>query len=204
VPSGPSPSIAVCVASHARPLRLRWLLNALEEQTLERSAFEVVVAHDSGPGSETERLLAAHPLAASGVLRHLTFTGDRGPAELRNAAWRAAHAPVVAFTDDDCRPPAGWVERALGAARADAVVQGHDPAGPRRGAAAARAARAHAAHRPAVRNQAQTCNIVYPRALLERLGGFDERACRCAPARTPTSRGARRRRAWRSSPRPRS
>ena len=40
------PDLTVAVASHERPLRLRWLLNALEEQTLERARFEVVVCHD--------------------------------------------------------------------------------------------------------------------------------------------------------------
>ena len=79
--------IAVAIASHARPIRLRWLLNALEEQTA--GDFEVVVAHDSGPDSETERLVREHPV----VTRHLTFDSARGPAELRNAAWRATTAP---------------------------------------------------------------------------------------------------------------
>ena len=40
---GSSPEISVVVASHDRPLRLRWLLNALEEQTLERDRWEIVV-----------------------------------------------------------------------------------------------------------------------------------------------------------------
>src|SRR5213593_4083172 len=56
------PLISVVVPSHERPLRLRWLLNALEEQTLAREQWEVIVAHDSGP--ETQELLREHPLAA--------------------------------------------------------------------------------------------------------------------------------------------
>jgi len=167
------PEIAVCVASHARPLRLRWLLNALEEQTLDPARFEVVVAHDSGPGSQTERLLQAHPLARAGVLRHRTLAGARGPAELRNAAWRAARAPVIAFTDDDCRPPAAWLERALAAARPGAVVQGATRPDPDE-APLLRAPHARTQHVDPPSAQAQTCNIVYPRAVLDRLGGFDE------------------------------
>ncbi|MDX6659127.1 MAG: hypothetical protein QOH62_3920, partial [Solirubrobacteraceae bacterium] len=42
------PLISVVVPSHDRPLRLRWLLNALDEQTLAREQWEVIVAHDSG------------------------------------------------------------------------------------------------------------------------------------------------------------
>jgi len=77
-----TPDVAVVVASHDRPLRLRWLLNALEDQ--DHDAFEVIVAHDSG--DETEALLRDHPLARAGVLRHLRFAPGLGPAAKRNAA----------------------------------------------------------------------------------------------------------------------
>lgn len=173
----PAPRISVVVPSHDRPLRLRWLLNALEEQDLDRSAWEVVVAHDSA-GPETEALLRDHPLAAAGVLRHLTFApGTAGPAAKRNAAWRAARAAHVAFTDDDCRPPADWVRRAAAAAQREpaAILQGTTQVDPDE-----LVVRLHA---PYARSQevtpptpwAQTCNIVYPRAALEAAGGFDER-----------------------------
>jgi GT2 family glycosyltransferase len=161
------PPLAVVVASHERPIRLRWLLNALEEQTA--GDFEVVVAHDGGPDSETERLLREHPV----VTRHLTFTGARGPAELRNAAWRASTAPFVAFTDDDCRPPRDWVERAIAAARPGAIVQGRTRPDPDE-AGLLRAPRARTVWIDPPTASAQTCNAIYPRDLLERVGGFDE------------------------------
>ena len=62
------PRISVVVPSHDRPLRLRWLLNALQEQTLDRALWEVVVGHDSA-GPETAELLRTHPLAQVPVLR---------------------------------------------------------------------------------------------------------------------------------------
>jgi GT2 family glycosyltransferase len=169
------PALSVVVPSHDRPLRLRWLLNALEEQTLDRSEWELVVAHDSS-GPETEELLRSHPLAAAGVLRHLTFTPGPGPAAKRNAAWGEARAPTVVFTDDDCRPPVDWLERVLAAARRhpDAIVQGTTQVDPDE--------LAIKLHAPFARSQevvppvpwAQTCNIVYPRHVLEATGGFDE------------------------------
>src|SRR4051794_37320240 len=111
-----SPEIAVVVASHDRPLRLRWLLEALSDQTLERDRFEVVVAHDS-TGPETDALLQAHPLAEHGTLRRIRRPpGSSPPGANRNAAWRAARAPTVVFTDDDCRPPREWLAKALQAA----------------------------------------------------------------------------------------
>ena len=36
-----------------------------------------------------------------------------GPAAQRNHGWRAGGAPLVAFTDDDCRPAPGWLEALL-------------------------------------------------------------------------------------------
>jgi GT2 family glycosyltransferase len=170
-----APDVAVVVASHDRPIRLRWLLNALEEQTLERSRWEVLVAHDSA-GPETEELLRSHPLAAAGVLRHLSFAPGPGPAAKRNAAWRAARADTIVFTDDDCRPPRDWVAGALAAARRHpgAIVQGTTQVDPDEAVVKL--------HAPYARSQevtppvpwAQTCNIVYPKAVLEAVGGFDE------------------------------
>src|SRR6202040_3789959 len=100
--------------------------NALEEQTLPADDWEVVVAHDSS-GPETEELLSTHPLAARGTLRHVTLPpGSAPPGANRNAAWRIARGSVIAFTDDDCRPPADWLQNALSAARRSpgAIVQG--------------------------------------------------------------------------------
>ncbi|MDX6666097.1 MAG: hypothetical protein QOG68_2303 [Solirubrobacteraceae bacterium] len=168
-------AVAVVVASHDRPVRLRWLLNALEEQTLARDRWEVVVAHDSA-GPDTEALLAGHPLAADGTLRHLSFAPGPGPAAKRNAGWRAATAPLIAFTDDDCRPPADWLEQLLAVADAHpgAVVQGATQPDPDE--------LEIALHAPHARTQAiapptpwgQTCNMLYPRAVLERADGFEE------------------------------
>src|SRR5205085_6868290 len=89
----------------------------------------------------------------------------------RNAGWRAARAPIVAFTDDDCVPQPGWLA-ALASGMTDAdVVQGRtvlDEA-QRRGPFS-----------PHVEVGGpswifQTCNIAYRRSILEAIGGFDER-----------------------------
>lgn len=170
------PEIAVVVPSHNRPLRLRWLLNALHDQTLPFERWEVIVGHDSA-GTETDELLASHELARRGVLRHVRLDpGTAPPGRNRNAAWRMARAPIIAFTDDDCRPPPDWIENALAAARRHpgAIVQGSTMPDPDEGVIG------H--HAPHVRIQsiwpprpwAQACNIIYPREALERSGGFPE------------------------------
>jgi glycosyltransferase involved in cell wall biosynthesis len=169
------PRISVVVASHDRPLRLRWLLNALEEQTLPRDQWEVIVGHDS-TGPETGALLRTHPLAADGTLRHVTLPPSSAPPGVnRNAAWRIARAPLIAFTDDDCRPPEDWLENALRAAERhpNALIQGRTLKDPKEGAIE------HATHYHSQRINPPTpwsecCNMLYPRAVLERLGGFTE------------------------------
>ena len=103
------PEVTVAVPSHERALRLRWLLNALEEQDLEPDRWELVVVHDSR-GDETERLLDSHPISDRlAVHRRRLEPGTGKPARQRNVAWRLASAPLVAFTDDDCRPEPGWL-----------------------------------------------------------------------------------------------
>ena len=169
------PEVTVAVASHHRPLRLRWLLNALEKQTLARERFEVVVAYGSGE-DETARVLREHPLASGGTLRAVAGPRDSGSTTVyRNLAWRAGSAPIVAFTDDDCRPPPEWLERALAAARRHpgAVVQGRTQPDPEERALLAASFRHTQRIEPPV-DVAQACNILYPRALLEEVGGFDE------------------------------
>jgi glycosyltransferase involved in cell wall biosynthesis len=168
-----TPEISVVVASHDRPVRLRWLLNALEEQTLPRERWEVIVAHDS-EGPETDKLLTTHPLAQDGTLRYVKLPPSSAPPGAnRNAALELARAPVIAFTDDDCRPPADWLARALHAARRHpgAIVQGHTTKDP---------AESNILNAPHTHSQwivppspwAECCNIVYPKELIERAGGF--------------------------------
>jgi len=168
--------VSVVVASHARHLRLRWLLNALEEQTFTGS-WEAIVVHDYD-ASTAERVIARHPLGDDGRLRHIAIEpGTGSPARQRNIGWRAARGDLVAFTDDDCRPDPEWLACLVAAARErlGEVVQGATRPDPLE-------ARVQAA--PHVRTMRiepvnafrQTCNILYPRELLDQLEGFDERA----------------------------
>src|SRR2546423_11019175 len=149
-----APEISVVVPSHGRPVRLRWLLNALAEQTLARERFEVVVAHDSGP--VTAELLHTHPVAP----REIELP-PCGAAPKRNAGWRAARAPLVAFTDDDCRPPPEWLERALAAAprHPGAIVQGTTMPHPDEGAPQAAPPPTHTQRILAPAHAAPNCHI---------------------------------------------
>ncbi len=172
----PSPSITVVVPSHDRPLRLRWLLNALELQTLPRAKWRVVVVHDD-PGDETESLLATHPLTREGVLTHRRLEpGTGSPSVQRNTGWQAADSEVIAFIDDDCRPAPDWLKELHHVASSEpgAVVQGKTLPDP------LEEALLRAPHHRTLEIDppgpfGQTCNILYPSEVLTALGGFDER-----------------------------
>lgn len=170
-------AVSVVVASHARPLRLRWLLNALEEQTFARGNWDVVVVHDYDTRTAA-RIIDAHPLRRAGLVHQIAIPGGTGsPSRQRNLGWRSAAGGLIAFTDDDCRPAPDWLERLVAAAGRvpGEIVQGTTRPDPLERAVLA-APHVRTMSIDPVGPYAQTCNIIYPRVLLERLGGFDERA----------------------------
>jgi GT2 family glycosyltransferase len=89
---------------------------------------------------------------------------------------RSTDAPLVAFTDDDCRPRPDWLERLREAARGgggEVLVQGRTEPDPDERHLLYGLARSLRVTAPT--GWYETCNMLYTRALLERLGGFDER-----------------------------
>ena len=118
-PPASEPDIAVVIPTRRRETRLAFALEALAEQSLDASRFEVIVVRDGD---------AAAPFAEppDGLrVRFCTRPGVAGPTAKRNVGWRSTTAPLVAFTDDDCRPHPAWLESLLAAADgADAFLQG--------------------------------------------------------------------------------
>jgi GT2 family glycosyltransferase len=156
------PRVSVVVATRDRPSRLAALLASLSAQTLRD--FEVVVVDD---GSVRE----AEVPDAVRLIRH---AAPAGPSAARNAGWRAASAPYVAFTDDDCVASPGWLEALVAAARPDAVVQG--PVAPIPSEAGRLGPFSRSLWVDRLGPWFQAANVLYPRDLLERLGGFDAAA----------------------------
>lgn len=133
----------------------------------------MVVVHDYGAADS--EVLERHPLVESGAARLIGIEpGTGSPARQRNLGWRAARASLVAFTDDDCRPDIRWAETLLNAAAGDdTIVQGATRPDPFEVDLTA-APHYRTLHVDPPNFFAQTCNIVYPRAVLEKTGGFDE------------------------------
>jgi len=164
---------SVVLATHQRAARLRALLASLREQTLDPGRFEVVVV-DDGSTDDTPRVLEEERARGGLALRVLRNERPRGPAVARDAGWRAAQGAFVAFTDDDCRLAPGWLEAMLAAAAGGddrRFVQGRtdpDPDEVDREGPFTRTLRIRS-----LCPYFQTANVGYPRALLERVDGFD-------------------------------
>lgn len=166
-----TPTAAVVVCTRDRADRLDALLRHLEAQTV-TDPWELVVV-DDGSRDRTPAVLTDATARGVLALRVLRHGASVGPSVARDEGWRATTAPLVCFTDDDCEPHPGWLAELLAAHRTfpDALLQGRtDPI----------AREAHLLG-PTSRTQRvrhcgpyfQTCNIAYPRAVLERVDGFD-------------------------------
>lgn len=171
-----TPLLSVVIPVHNGASTLDSCLTALASQSLPRDRFEVVVVDDGSVDASAE----VAETAGARVLRR----PNGGAAAARNTGWQSALAPWIAFTDADCVPSRSW----LGAYAAEIEARGPDLLG-----AAGRTV-GFESQTPAARFVdlaggldgerylehptfpfAPSCNVVYRRDALERVGGFDER-----------------------------
>ncbi len=159
--------VSVVVATKDRLPQLEVLIGALEGQTIGRKNFELIIV-DDGSSDGTSDFAESH---ADHLVRN---NASLGPAGARQLGWPLASADLVAFTDDDCRPEPDWLERALAchAQEPGAIVQGKT----RPDVLSDIDLRTPLARSIRVDHLGpffETCNVFYPKALLEAIGGFD-------------------------------
>jgi glycosyltransferase involved in cell wall biosynthesis len=169
VATPPGPEVSVVVATRNRSAQLAALLDSLRAQTLPRERFELIVVDDASSDDTARVLDGVSDLPLQAIRRDTSG----GPAGARNDGWRAASAPLVAFTDDDCVVEPEWLEAALAAHRdaPSSLLQG--PVSPDPAAVEGRSALTRTIVVDKLGPYFQTCNVFYPRALLEQLDGFD-------------------------------
>lgn len=163
-------AVAVVVATYNRATLLPRLMAALAAQR-DVGQFEVIVVDDASPDGTSETLdrLASDVPFKLVVMRQ---PSNRGPAAARNRGWRAAEAPFVCFTDDDCVPEPGWLSAMVGALQTADLAQGCTLPNPEQSANWG-----PFSHTLDVRSETghyETANMGYRRSVLERLDGFDE------------------------------
>lgn len=164
-------AISVVVPTFNRPDLLDRCLSALVAQSVGPSSYEIIIADDAA--SDVTRCQVEewrNRCLAGPAITYLPVCASCGPAAARNAGWRQARGPVIAFTDDDCIPDGQWLAAGLRAIEGATGVSGRiimplpeDPTDYERNAAGL------------ATSEFVTANCFYRRSALEAVSGFDER-----------------------------
>jgi glycosyltransferase involved in cell wall biosynthesis len=100
--------ISVVVPTYRRPLLLQKCLHRLQQQSFNKSEYEVIVVSD-GYDASTEKLVRECQQDNTSIFYdHLPQ--KKGPAAARNKGWQKARGILIAFTDDDCLPHTHWLQ----------------------------------------------------------------------------------------------
>lgn len=164
--------VSVVVPTCRRPELLGRCLAALTAQTMATDEYEIVVADDA-TSPATRRQIEEMAAKTACSIRYVPVTRMHGPAAARNAGWRVARAPIIAFTDDDTIPDSDWLTTGVGALERDidlSAITGQMivplppvPTDYERNEAGLETA------------EFVTANCFCRRDILDALGGFDER-----------------------------
>ena len=162
----PDPLISVVVTVRNEERHLGQLFDSLVPQA---GPFEVVLV-DSESRDATREIAESYAARRPGIFRVVSQPGSRGIG--RNRGVREARGEFVAFIDGDCFADPGWL-RALRASLSGAsVVAGQT-------LTVGKSSYGHLERVELFQSGYDvtypSCNLVYPRALFERLGGFDPR-----------------------------
>ena len=112
------PQVSVIIPHFNDLEGLQTCLQLLENQTLDRRQFEVIVAdNNSSVGIEAVQLAVGH-------LATVIPAPEQGAAAARNIGVAAAQADILAFIDSDCQPAADWLEQGLKAIAETEVIGG--------------------------------------------------------------------------------
>ncbi|HEV3401792.1 MAG TPA: glycosyltransferase [Acidimicrobiales bacterium] len=97
------PAVTVVVPTYNRAPSLARLLDGLADCDVPPGGIELIVV-DDGSTDGTADVVRRSKVGARYVRQ-----ANRGPAAARNAGWRLARGPLVAFTDDDTVPDRRWL-----------------------------------------------------------------------------------------------
>jgi len=98
--------ISVIIPTYNRPDSLLTLLKSLEDQTYKNFEVIVVVDGDRDTLEQIREYKAPYPLT-------IKYIENSGCFAARNIALSLVRTPLVAFTDDDCRPHPDWLEKGV-------------------------------------------------------------------------------------------
>ncbi|MBD2325439.1 glycosyltransferase [Alkalinema sp. FACHB-956] len=109
------PAVSVIIPIYNGQSDLEDLLRCLGAQTYPRDRVEYFIVDNNSSDNTLERLQTAAQKAASDGwgLRVLQESAIQSSYAARNRGICAANAPLLAFTDADCRPEPTWLERLM-------------------------------------------------------------------------------------------
>jgi len=164
--------ISVIVCTHNRSKKLLDTLNAIENQTLSKEKYELIVVND-GSTDDTAEILENFEKNTKLNMK-IIQQGDSGLAVSRNAGLKYAKGDLIAFTDDDCIPDKDWLSNALKYFEDKQIVgvQGKIYSASQKisffdGAPITLGGEKYIGGR--------TANMFYRREIVQKVGGFDER-----------------------------
>ena len=160
------PVVSIIVPVFNEERFIRTTLEAVRALDYPRTKIELVVV-DNGSTDRTTDL-------ARGCGARVLVLPDVSVAALRNAGAAVASGSVFAFLDADCVPARDWLMNAVHSLRKDADITGCRVAIPENGGWIERAwfALPHPGRR--VVSYINSGNLIVPRQVFERVGGFDE------------------------------
>lgn len=169
------PDVSVVISCRNRQAMLWDCFLGLGAQTLPRERFEVVLMDNVS----TDDLAAVAERARRDLGLAVTcvrMEQDNGPAPARNRGVGLARAPIIAFTDSDCRPDPAWLEAGLAAFDDPAVALASGPVLPKPGQPVTLTSKLSfvtTTEHPSF----PTANAWYRRDVFLAQGGFDTRLC---------------------------
>jgi len=113
------PLITVIIPHFNQPDYLEQCLRSLEAQTLERTAFEIIVV-DNASAETPEVVVRDHPGT------RLLVEPKPGPGPARNCGAAAAAGDILCFIDADCRARSDWLLNIVKAFKDERTILGGD------------------------------------------------------------------------------
>lgn len=157
--------ISVIIPTYNRNKELSATLHYLNNQTLPKKLYEVIIVED-GTGN-AKKIIENY--ADKYSIRYFKKTHD-GPGIARNLGIKHAKGDIIAFTDDDCIIPLDWLKNIYDFFLNNGEVIGME------GKTISSISKIHPLTHQVINMRPQgvfpTCNMAYRKEILEKISGF--------------------------------
>lgn len=103
---------SIIVPTYNNAENITTLLNALSRQSIHPKEYEIIIV-DDGSTDATREVTKRFKITNPGHNIIYLKKANGGPASARNVGIAKARGSIIFFTDDDCEPPALWMEKMI-------------------------------------------------------------------------------------------